>query len=129
MVSTNNSGYSRPDGSLTMNIFPSIGTTFPMNYSGMANATGTITISAQKLSVIYSQFGMSYPNTTLPYTGMTNTINFGGSFYTTGTGAYTTQQPCVSGVAISMTRTNNIFGAGRVYLYLNNTSKGVYLQF
>ncbi|MFZ9595876.1 MAG: hypothetical protein ACO3A2_07335 [Bdellovibrionia bacterium] len=126
-VSTAGSPTPRPDGSLTMNIFPSVGTALPMNYTGLANATGTITISPQKLTVIYGLFGLSYPNTTTSYNGsLTN--YFGGSFLPTG-GSFTTQQPCVSGVSISMTRFNNVFGAGRVYLYLNNTRNGAYLQF
>lgn len=119
----------RPDGSLIMNI-SSPGATTGMAGTGTGN--GVITISAAKMSIIYGLFGLSYPNTTVPYTGPTPQTGMG--FYTPGMtpAQLQAQNPCVSGIAVSMSFASlvgNYIDGGRVYLYLNNTMHGMYLQF
>lgn len=101
----------RPDGSVSMTITPTTNT----GYYSLATATGTVTISAARLSTINSAYQTYY---------MTNYTNY--------------TQNCVSGIAVSLSIGNgSMYGgsatstlyAGRVYLYLNGQQHGIYLQF
>jgi len=103
-----------PDGKFVMNLVsnvPAIGG------SGYGSATGVITISPEKLKVIYGMFGLSYPNTASPYMGGT-----GVGISLNGPGMTNQQIPCVSGIGISLSVASlvgNYVNGGRVYLYLN----------
>ena len=116
----------RPDGSVVMNIAPTART-----------GNGLITLSAAKLSIIYGLYGLNYPNVRTPYTGSVPSYGFPSLGMTFNTPAMTpaqiqAQSPCVSGIAISLSfalLVGNYISGGRVYLYLNNTQHGDYLQF
>jgi hypothetical protein len=107
------------DGSLSLSATPLSGT-------GGAIAAGTIILSQTKLQIIYGLFGLNYSNLNSPYSGGIPQVGFpnvGMSF------PQTQQAPCVSGIGISMTHFGTTLYGGRVYLYLNGSQHGDYLQF
>ena len=121
-----------PDGSMVMNISEA-GLTATGGYT---TGNGIITFSSAKLSIIYGLFGLSYPSMgayagAVPQNGFPN---MGMSFNTPGMtpAQLQAQSPCVSAMAISLSFASlagNLIDGGRVYLYLNNTAHGDYLQF
>jgi hypothetical protein len=111
---------------------------FVMNIAAAARTgNGVITLSPTKLSIIYGLFGLNYPNVSAPYTGSVPAYGFptlGSTFNTPGTTPtqVQAQTPCVSGIAVSISFASlmgNYIDGGRVYLYLNGTQHGDYLQF
>ena len=105
-----------------------------LNTVGNGTANGTITLSRTKLQIIYGLFGLNYSSLSTPYTGgvpQTGFPSLGMPFNAPGMTQTQLQQqaPCVSGIAISLSHYGTTLYGGRVYLYLNGSQHGDYLQF
>jgi hypothetical protein len=130
VIQTSPSGV-HPDGSVYMTL--STQQVFSQSQATVSGS-GTITITPSKMSVIYGLLGLNYNYTGVPYSypGYSMQPGFGlGTTPMYGAGMTSTPTVCGIGMSLSINTLNNIdyIDGGKLYLYINGSSQGVYLQF